>query len=732
MLRPEQMSKLSVTGSKRVMGSVVETVHGLNLLHVSEYNGSWEGFEQGNPEAEAEWASEKLVTVRSVESMLGVTDDDAEGRRIVTDDAIEEQFPEIRDEANSLDDRRDELRDELRAVEERIDGVQPFVDLGFDLDLLSGYDNLEVAVGEGDAGEVERALLDNDDVNQFDIETSDDGPFAVFVYPSKHAEEGVLEEALVGTGFNTYEVPEFDGAPESYLRELESERQQLRSEMDEAADDIDRLRHQHAEFLLAAEEKLSVDVQKAEAPLSFATTENAFIAEGWIPTDEYTAFKSALTDELGDSVDVEEVERASFKSDGDTHHEAVADGGRTAPPSASTDGGTAIGSDDPPVIQDNNGFVQPFEVLVRAVSRPKYNEFDPTALVFLTFPAFFGFMIGDLGYGLLYSAIGGFLYTNYDSDGIKSMGGVTLSAGLFTMLFGVLYGEIFGLHILGDMLFNGNPPLHKGLQPAYSHWATAWVLISAIAALVHLNLAYLIGFAEELEFHGLKAAVLEKGSFMLGMNGLWIFIFSRVGADTKPEFIFTAFASGEEAAFNLGFTGFSEIVGYLGLAMFLVGFAMLFLVGIGEVIEVFDMLVNVLSYARLSAVLLAKAGMAFVVNLLFFGVWVDEKGAWHYGLEGMPNAEAVAALGPGETLSYHGEEVTDLMFGGLYHGDAASLILGIVILILGHLLVLALGVTSAGLQSVRLEYYEFFSKFYDGGGRAYEPFGYERVHSNDE
>jgi V/A-type H+-transporting ATPase subunit I len=703
------MSKLSVTGSKRVMGSVVETVHGLNLLHVSEYDGSWEGFQQGHPEADAEWASEKLVTVRSVESMLGLEAEDAESSRIVTDEAIEGQLSEIRDEANALDDRRDELRDELRTVDERIDAIEPFVALGLDLDLLSGYDSLQVAVGEGDKDEIERALLDADGVNQYDIEESD-GVLAVFLYPSEHAADDVLEDALVGTGFNSYEVPDADSAPESYLRELESERQRIESEMAEAEEEIDRLRRQHAGFLLAAEEKLTIDVQKAEAPLAFATTDNAFIAEGWIPTDEFGAFKAELTDELGDSVDVEEVERASFKADGDAHQEAIADGG------------TTIGTDEPPVLQDNNALVQPFEVLVKAIGRPNYKEFDPTALLLLTFPAFFGFMIGDLGYGVIYSAIGAYLYTSFDSDAIKSMGGVTIAAGLFTMLFGVLYGELFGLHVLGDWVWGGHPPLHKGLQPYYSNWATAWILVSALAALVHLNLGYVLGFIEELQFHGFKEALYEKGSWILGMNGLWIMIFSRLGENMKPGFIFTAFASGDAAAFELGFTGFSVAVGYLGIGLFLVGLLLLILGAPAEAVEIFDTLVNVLSYARLSAVLLAKAGMAFAVNLIFFGVWVDSKGGWHFATSSMPEVGA----------EYHGYMVTEIMFGGLYHGSIASVLVGLLVLVFGHILVLALGITSAGLQAVRLEYYEFFSKFFDGGGRAYEPFGYERRFSDDD
>ncbi|QKY20842.1 V-type ATP synthase subunit I [Halolamina sp. CBA1230] len=721
MLRPKRMSKLSVTGSKQVMGSVVEVVHDANVLDVSEYDGSWDGFEPGDPEGEAEQASERLVTVRSIESMLGVDAESVDADRPITDAEIEEQLPEIRDRVNELDDERDALRDELRGVEERLDEARPFVDLGIDLNLLSGYDSLDVAVGRGDEESIERVLLDADGVQQYEIFSGDD-VLAVFVYPSEHAED-VLDDALVGAAFTAIDVPDAEVAPESYVRELESEKQRIESDIADLEDELDELRSRHAEFLLAAEEHLSIQVQKAEAPLSFATTANAFVAEGWIPTEEYERVTAMLKDDLGDRIEVEEVERAAFKSDGEAvheHGEAVADGG------------TTIGSDEPPVVQDNNGLVQPFEVLVEAIGRPNYREFDPTALLFLTFPLMFGFMIGDVGYGLVYTAIGGYLYTQFDSRGFKSMGGVTIAAGLFTIVFGVLYGEIFGLHLVSEWVWGGHSPLHKGLIPKYGYWVPAWILISAMAALVHLNIGYVLGFFEELQFHGLREAATEKLSWILAMNGLWVFIASRWAEGSKPDFIFTAFDSGPEAAFALEFSGFPVIVGQAGIGVFVLGAALLAMGSVAELVEIFDTLVNVLSYARLAAVLLAKAGMAFAVNLFFFGVYVDEGGGWHFGHSGMPDAEAVAALGPGETLGYHGYEVTEIMFGGLMHGGIASLLGGIVILVFGHLLVLALGVTSAGLQAVRLEYYEFFSKFFDGGGREYEPFGHERVHSRDE
>jgi V/A-type H+-transporting ATPase subunit I len=783
MLRPEQMSRVSVTGSKQVMESVIETVHDLRLVDLSDYDGAWEGFEPGQPAEGGEAASEKLVTVRSLKSILDVDEADAGPTRLVTEEALDEELEDIREEVNELDDRREEVRDELRTVEERIDSVEPFAALGIDLDLLTGYDSLAVGVGEGDPEAIEAELAGEDGVAAFEVFSEGDA-VAVFVYPdaTDPIEAGVetsVQDLLVGADFQAYDVPEAEGSPEEYISELHHRKQQLESKLDTVEDELQDLRLDVAGFLLAAEETLAIEAQKAEAPLSFATTENAFVAEGWLPTGEYERLEVALTEAVGDHVEVEELERADYDGDGHPHHtesvaeetpaaggateadlgasvsadatdgaepaaeaeqeqeqekEPVADGGLASNASGTSseprsDGGsTTMGSDAPPVIQDNPGAAKPFEALVEVINRPKYSEFDPTVLVFLTFPAFFGFMIGDLGYGILYVALGYWLYTGFDSDVIRSLGGVGMWAGGFTILFGILYGEIFGLHLVSSYLWEGalgmsGSPLHKGLQPKYGDYALAWLVLSLLAGILHLTIGWVLDFIETLE-HGFMEAMGESGSWLLMMFGLWAWIFAGAFGSAPPILY------GSESVFAgnplpLGFTGFPEAVGLVGLAVFFVGLGLLTYTEPIEFVEFLNVLVNVLSYTRLAAVLLAKAGMAFVVNLLFFGVFVTDDGAWHFGIGHSPSHVLEEGV-------YHGHEVTSVMFEGLAHSGIAGILGGIVVLVVGHLLVLALGITSAGLQAVRLEYVEFFGKFYEGGGRAYVPFGYDRQYTTED
>ena len=723
MLRPEKMCRVSVTGSKRVMEPVVESVHDLDMLHVTEYDGAWEGFEPGDPVEGADEASDQLVT----------------------DEALEEDLEEVRTKVTELDDRRDDLRDDLRDVEDKMATMEPFVQLGIDLDLLRGYDTLAVSVGEGDAAEIDAALGDSD-VDTYQL-FSEDGVVAVFA----RADDGDLQDALVGATFSALEVPEGDGDPTEYLEELTHRKQQLESKLDTVENELEELRLDYAGFLLAAEEKLSIEVQKAEAPLTFATTENAFIAEGWIPDEEYELFEQQVRADVGEAIDIEKLEVAAYDSDGHVHsheevegghadesteedtpltdeedagREAVADGGHAA-----TGGGlVTMGESSPPVIQDNPGAARPFEALVEVVSRPKYGEFDPTVFFFLTFPAFYGFMIGDLGYGILYFLAGYGLYATMDSDVLQSLGGVAMWAGGFTALFGVLYGEFFGLHQLGEIVWGGKPPMHKGLQPAYADYGLAWLTIGLLAGAAHLAIGWTLDFIENLS-HGLWDAITESGSWLLMLAGLWGWVFSGANG-TAPAFLYTAergVFAGHPYAWNFAGVPAFDLFTIPGLGApfsawlvpFLVGIVLLYTADPVEVVEFLNVLVNVLSYTRLAAVLLAKAGMAFVVNLLFFGAY-EHHGEWHF----------LIGHGPEWAIAEYGAE--SIIFPGLMHSGIAGVVGGLLVLVIGHLLVLILGVTSAGLQAVRLEYVEFFGKFFEGGGRRYNPFGYERTYTTDD
>ncbi|WP_066412081.1 V-type ATP synthase subunit I [Halorubrum aethiopicum] len=751
------MSKVSVTGSKRVIDDVIEAAYDHHSLHVSDYDDRYEGFEPGTSLEGAEEVNERLVTVRSLESILDVTAEDADGPGPLDDDALTAELEETRERVNELNDQRDELRAEIRDRQEEIDRMEPFAELGIELDLLGGYDSLEVVVGEAKPGAVEEALAKADGIDAFEV-FSGGNVVAAFAAPADGAEEGVLQDALVGVDVAFLEVPDATASPAEYVADLENEKADLREELDAVDAELEEVKAEAAGFLLRAEEQLTIEAQKKQAPLSFATTENAFIAEGWIPTATVADFEAVIADAVGDHAEVEELERASFTPDGDHHTEAVADGGAVGGASASasaaagsaasagddsagsseedaereaaTDGGHAThGGDDPPVVQDNGSAAGPFELLVQGFGRPKYSEFDPTLLVFLTFPLMFGFMIGDVGYGVLYAAIGYFLYSNYEGT-FRELGAVAIWAGLFTVLFGIYFGiDVFGYHAY--QLFGIHWPVAgKGLSPADLNWALSFLVVSVLFGLIHLNVGYVLSFVSNYQQHDLKHALYEGGSWLLLLNGAWIWIFSQHVPGPKPDFLFESVSILTLGA--VSFPGFPVVVGIAGLVAAALGAVLLAIGEPAELAEVLSPIVNVISYARIMAVLLAKGGMALAVNLLAFGAYIGEggEGSFHF----IFTPEYLAYIQE-HSVANGGEY--ELVFAGLTTAFEPSavgilaLVGGVAVAFVGHVVVLLLGVTSAGIQAVRLEYVEFFGKFYEGGGDAYTPFGYDRQYTEE-
>jgi len=738
------MSKVSVAGSKRVLESTIETVHEMDLLHLSEYDESWEGFDLGRSVEGAEEINQKLVTVRSLESILGVTAEDASETIVIDEAALEAELDELREQVNELDDRKSDTRGQLRELNEEIESLTPLAELGIDLELLGGYDSLVVSVGQGNRTAIESTLADSEAVETFEV-MSGGRTHAVFAKPAADAYGDILADALVGVEFTTVSVPDAEGSPEAYVAELQEQKAAVEADLGEITAELESIKREQASFLLSAEEYLSIEAEKKQAPLSFATTKNAFIAEGWIPTEEYDRFESALAEEVDGPLEIQEIKRADYNASG---HAEVDHGepdepepteeAETEPEAASAkggdkqkaraDGGVVTTDDEPPVVQSNLGIASPFEVIVKAVSRPKYSEFDPTILVFLTFPLMFGFMIGDIGYGLLYAGIGYYMYR--ENVGVKrDIGSVAMWAGLFTILFGIYYGvDVFGYHAY-PWLGIESWPISKGLSPGASEWALAWLVLSALFGILHLNVGYALSFVSNYQLHDLKHAVYESASWLLLLNGLWVWIFSQHVGGQKPDFIYESI--GVLTLGAVAFDGLPAVVGIAGLVAAGLGAALLAIGEPTELAEVLSPVVNVVSYARIMAVLLAKGGMALAVNLLAFGAYIDNGGEGSFNFIFTPSNLATV-----QEQAAAGE--VELVFAGMstaFEASAIGLIAivgAILVAIIGHIVVLMLGITAAGIQGVRLEYVEFFNKFYEGGGRPYSPFGYDRSYTTTD
>lgn len=310
--------------------------------------------------------------------------------------------------------------------------------------------------------------------------------------------------------------------------------------------ELKRFREKNSQLLLDFEFSLKQLSEKAEAPMRFAASQNAAIINGWVPTRKLDDLKSKL----------------AKSTEGKFHFESF-----------ETD-------DEAPVELNNPSVIGPFEFFLNLYSLPKHNELDPTILVFLTFPLFFGFMLGDIGYGLVsLLAFFGLRYALRKQESeLKLLSNILIVASLATIFFGFVFGEFFGAEIFEHPILNR------------AHDINLMILVSVIVGAIHVNLGLLVGFYNELSKHGLMKAVFAKFSWIIFEAGV-----ALVAADMILKVL----------------PGASPIGG----VMILAALAMLYkaegALGIIEIPAIFS---NMLSYARLFAVGIASVLLAVVIN----------------------------------------------------------------------------------------------------------------------
>jgi V/A-type H+-transporting ATPase subunit I len=286
-------------------------------------------------------------------------------------------------------------------------------------------------------------------------------------------------------------------------------------------------------------------------PLS-AVTARAFVIDGWAPARTRPAIEQRLAAGFGDAVVVTEVAREDWASE------------------------------DAPVVLANPRLFRPFELLIRLLPLPRYGTIDPTPFVAVFFPAFFGLMVGDIGYGLLLGALALWLRGRSKPDStLRSAAEIAGACAVFTVLAGALFGELFG--DLGRRWL--------GLHPIAFNREEALIpfLILAVSlGAVHVMLGLALGVAANIRRHPRHA--LGRGmSFAMTVA---IILALLAAVHVLPDALLTP-----------------------AVIALLVAFPVL-IVAEGAVapIELLSTVGNVLSYARIMALGVASVMLAVVAN----------------------------------------------------------------------------------------------------------------------
>jgi V/A-type H+-transporting ATPase subunit I len=637
MFEPQAMTKVTIAGSKDYMGVAIDALHKHNVVHITDFVDEDDDFKIGKPYASATELSQRAVSLRSIASYLSITGKEDIPNRYpegaITDE-IDEKTERLNSEVTQATDKISDIDSRIKDINDKKRLLDPLKSFDLPLDLYGGYRSLAVFVGT-----LKGPPAISDITSDYELETVPYGKWhAIALFVPREFEDDVLKR-LQDQSYSALSLPEMEGSPKDILADLDAQRTELESEKEKSQEDLNALRKRYIDYILASDEYLSIATQKAEAPLRFATTKNAFIIEGWIPTKNLENVQR-------------DVDRATDA------HVMVA-----------TDASEAVNVEKVPIALENPMPSEPFEVLVRAFSLPKYNEIDPTTFVALIYPFLFALMLGDIGYGVVIIVIGLVVRRMLKSKGIRDLAGILVYAGVITLVFGLIYNEFFGVALVGagGLILPSYP---FPTIPRFDNVLTL-LLVTLVIGILMLTLGYVLGFVNEYRQHGLKHAVFSKVSWLLMLWGGVLVIIE----------ILPPLTTGATIGISLALLG--------GLVLVVIGFVFLIMgEGIIGIAELPSLLSNVLSYSRLLSIGIASAGIALAVNRLSYALFIDKGGVW--------------------------------------------IIFGVLMLIVGHAVNTALGILDSGLQSLRLHYVEFFTKFYRGGGTKYRPFGYERKYTEEQ
>lgn len=324
--------------------------------------------------------------------------------------------------------------------------------------------------------------------------------------------------------------------------------------------------------------------------------------------------------------------------------------------------------DDAPVKLKNNKFAKPAQGIVGMYAAPSHADIDPTPILAFFFYFFFGMMFSDAGYGLLMAVVIGFVIKIFKPDEkMKNNLKLFQYCGVSTLIWGLIFGSIFGdAPAALYNLFTGSSITMAELLP----WpildpqkdALTLMVISIAFGLIHILVGMSCKFYICLKQHDFGGAFFDTGLWMLLLIG---FAILATGLVAGEAFIYAGAILAIACAVGLVLTqgrhkkGFGKVIG-----------------GLASLYDITSYISDLLSYTRLLALGLTTGVMAQVFNMLA------------------------------------------TMFGT----NILGLIFLIIIMIAGHAINIGLNALGAYVHTMRLQYVEMFSKFYEGGGQEFEPF----------
>lgn len=333
--------------------------------------------------------------------------------------------------------------------------------------------------------------------------------------------------------------------------------------------------------------------------------------------------------------------------------------------------------DDVPVLLSNPGFAEPMEGTVESFSLPGKGEVDPTSMTAIFFYVLFGIMFGDAVYGFLMVALIGFLLLKFRKmdKGTKNFLKMFLFCGISTLFWGVMFGSYCGdaVDIISENFFGKKVTIPPVLFLP-TEVPMTMLVFSVCFGLVHIYAGLVMKLIQCFKQKQYLDAIYDSVSWMLLVAGLILALLTTemgvnlVGMDGPIPAVF--------GTIGLIMAGIAAVIIILTSGRESKSWFKRILKGLYGLYGASGYLNDIMSYSRLLALGLATGVIGSVFNTL------------------------------------------GVMFGS----GVVKVIIFTVIFTVGHLLNFGINILGAYVHTTRLQYVEFYNKFYEGGGRKFNPF----------
>ena len=673
MFKPVKMAKIAIMGLRKNQQNVVSILHDMEVLQLEPLSKDVLAIVKNERDNElTRQVTDQLLRVKALMTVLPSIPVTVRKRFDSIDDLLQTASTiDVDEQVASLEKEKEALLTEIKDTENNLKLVEEFSFFPEDLKILQlSSANSYFGRIPSDKFEEFKKTLDahKQDIMLYTKADKKVTHLILVVFPTISSD--AFAEIIQKHNAKIEAVPNLNGTPNEIITNQKSNLQTKNQRLKQINDELNKISEKHFANLVEVEEQLQIENKKLEVISNLGVTKDAFAMEGWVPKPKLGQIESTLK-KFAEGTTIYELET----------------------------------EDKPPTLMSNPGRFRLFEAFVRFYSLPQSKEFDPTMVFALVFPIFYGLMIGDTGYCLFILLVCLWVIRRIEK-GKRNLNIMPRQLRSFAMLIlkkrqmvklakamipgcvvgivlGVIFDLHFGFHLNGyvfDFLASAgvtgfpepgeilNRPSQAFLDPI--HNAGTLLLYAGYIGIGFVSFGLILGIINCIR-EGEKKEVLVKVGWLAFGWGVVLLGLALIHGDAInpmwPKLI---------EVNPIAFLYFGLIFSGIGLMVSCdKGAGAMKIMAIMELATIVS---HILSYTRLIGILLASVILAHTIDYVFLK-------ALHIGFP--------------------------------------LIVLGTMILFIGHLFNIIIGVFEPGIQGARLIYVEYFSKFYRGNGRPFKPFG---------